>query len=76
MEKVLEYFYCLCLRSILRLRSMRSKSMASGNIDKSVGRSDVSLTVVYFTDITNTIVPIFNKNPIIGIKYYDHIYMV
>ena len=52
---------------------MRSKSMASGNIYKDGGRYDVSLTVVDFTDITNTIVPIFYKNPITGIKYYDQI---
>jgi hypothetical protein len=26
-----------------------------------------------FTDITNIIVPFFNKNPIIGIKLYDYL---
>lgn len=46
----------------------------SGKIYKYGGKSAVSLTIVDFTDITNTIVPFFNKNPIIGIKLYDYLY--
>jgi len=43
----------------------------SGKIYKYSGKSAVSLSIVDFTDITNIIVPFFNKNPLIGIKLYD-----
>lgn len=45
----------------------------SGKIYKYSGKSAVSLTIVDFADITNIIVPFFNKNPIIGIKLYDYL---
>ena len=45
----------------------------SGKIYKYSGKSAVSLSIVDFTDITNTIVPFFNKNPIFGIKLYDYL---
>lgn len=45
----------------------------SGKIYKYSGKSAVSLIIVYFTDITNVIVPFFNKNPVIGIKLYDYL---
>lgn len=44
-----------------------------GKIYNYGGKSAVSLTIVDFTDITNIIVPFFNKNPIIGIKLYDYL---
>ena len=37
------------------------------------GKSAISLTIVDFTDITNIILPFFNKYPIIGIKLYDYL---
>ncbi len=46
----------------------------SGKIYKYGGKSAVSLSIVDFTDITNIIVPFFNKNPLIGIKLYDYLY--
>ena len=46
----------------------------SGKIYKYSGKSAVSLSIVDFTDITNIIVPFFNKNPLIGIKLYDYLY--
>lgn len=45
----------------------------SGKIYKYGGKSAVSLTILDFTDITNIIVPFFNKNPLIGIKLYDYL---
>jgi hypothetical protein len=45
----------------------------SGKIYNYGGKSAVSLTIVGFTDITDIIVPFFNKNPIIGIKLYDYL---
>jgi hypothetical protein len=45
----------------------------SGKIYKYNGKYAVSLSIVDFTDITNIIVPFFNKNPIIGIKLYDYL---
>jgi hypothetical protein len=44
-----------------------------GKIYKYPGKSAVSLTMVDFTVITNIIVPFFNKNPIIGVKFYDYL---
>lgn len=40
----------------------------SGKIYKYGGKSAVSLTIVDFTGITNTIVPFFNKDPILDIN--------
>ena len=45
----------------------------SGKIYKYGGQSAVSLTIVDFADITNIIVPFFNKYPIVGIKLYDYL---
>lgn len=44
-----------------------------GKIYKYGGKSAVSLTIVDFADITNIIVPFFNKYPILGIKLYDYL---
>ena len=57
----------------LKLMEKIVEYFGSGKIYKYGGKSAVSLTIVGFTDITNTIIPFFNKNPIIGIKLYDYI---
>ena len=57
----------------LKLMEKIVEYFGSGKIYKYGGKSAVSLTIVDFTDITNTIVPFFNKNPIIGIKLYDYL---
>jgi len=49
------------------------KYFGSGKIYKYGGKSAVSLSIVNFIDITNIIIPLFNKNPIIGIKLYDYL---
>ena len=57
----------------LRLMEKIVEYFGSGKIYKYAGKSAVSLTIVGFTDITNIIVPFFNKNAIIGIKFYDYL---
>jgi len=57
----------------LRLMEKIVEYLGSGKIYKYGGKSAVSLTIVDFTDITNIIVPFFNKNAIIGIKLYDYL---
>ena len=57
----------------LKLMEKIVEYFGSGKIYKYGGKSAVSLTIVDFTDITKTIVPFFNKNPIIGIKLYDYL---
>lgn len=57
----------------LKLMEKIVEYFGSGNIYNYSGKSAVSLTIVDFTDITNIIVPFFNKNPIIGIKLYDYL---
>lgn len=57
----------------IRLMEKIIKYFGSGNIYKYGGKSAVSLTIVDFTDITNTIIPFFNKYPIMGIKLYDYL---
>jgi len=47
--------------------------LGSGKIYKYPGKSAVSMSIVDFKDITNTIVPLFNENPIIGTKLHDYI---
>ncbi|KAM4054270.1 LAGLIDADG endonuclease (mitochondrion) [Hirsutella rhossiliensis] len=57
----------------LRLMEKIVEYLGSGKIYKYGGKSAVSLTIFNFADITNIIVPFFNKNPIIGIKLYDYL---
>lgn len=57
----------------LKLMEKIVEYFSSGKIYKYGGKSALSLTIVDFTDISNTIIPFFNKNPIIGIKLYDYL---
>lgn len=56
----------------LKLMEKIVEYFGSGKIYKDGGKSAVSLTIVGFNDITNTIIPFFNENPIIGLKLYDY----
>lgn len=47
--------------------------LGSGKIYKYPGKYAISLTIVDFKDITNRVIPLFNENPIIGIKLYDYL---
>ena len=47
--------------------------IGSGKIYKYGGKYAVSLSIFDFNDITNIIIPFFNKNPIMGIKLYDYL---
>ena len=58
----------------LRLLENIIKYWNTGNIYKYNGKSAVVLTIVNFTDITNIIVPFFNKYPLLaGVKVYDYL---
>ena len=57
----------------LRLMEKIVEYFGSGKIYKYGGKSAVSFTIVDFTDITNIIIPFFEKNPIFGIKLYDYL---
>ena len=56
----------------LRLMEKIVEYFGSGKIYKYGGKSDVNLTIVDFTDITNKIIPFFDKYNIIGIKKKDY----
>ena len=57
----------------IRLMEKIVEYFASGKVYKYGGKSAVSFTVFDFTDITNIIIPFFQKNHIIGIKMYDYL---
>ena len=45
----------------------------SGKIYKYNGKSAVSFTIVNFLDISSKIIPLINKHPIVGVKFYDYL---
>ena len=45
----------------------------AGKIYNYGGKSAISLTIFDFTEITNIIIPFFNKYPLLGIKLYDYL---
>jgi len=49
------------------------KYLGSGKIYKYPSTSAVSLTIVNFSDITYTIIPFFEKNPLFGVKLLDYL---
>ena len=57
----------------IRLMEKIVEYFGSGKIYKYSGKSAVSFTIVDFSDITNIIIPFFNKYPIIGLKLYDYL---
>ena len=44
----------------------------AGKIYNYNGRSAINITIVDFTNITEIIIPFFNKYPLIGVKFYDY----
>jgi hypothetical protein len=49
------------------------KYLGSGKIYKYAGKPAVVITIFNFSDITNTIIPFFEKNPLLGVKLLDYI---
>ena len=47
--------------------------LGSGSIYKYPSNNAVSLTIVNITDITTTIIPFFEKNPLLGVKLFDYL---
>nr|QCW06933.1 hypothetical protein [Drechslerella brochopaga] len=56
----------------LKLLKVLIKYLGTGSIYKYPNQPAVSLTVVNFSAITNIIIPLFDKNPIMGVKLYDY----
>lgn len=56
-----------------RLIEYLSIYLGSGKIYKYAGKPAVVLTVVSLLDINNIIIPLFEKNPILGVKLLDFI---
>ena len=57
----------------LKLMENLVKYIGSGVIYKYPKQPAISLIIVKFSDITDTIIPLFNKYPLVGVKKYDFI---
>jgi hypothetical protein len=57
----------------LKLMENIVKYFGSGKVYKYNGKAAVNLTIVKFSDITEIIIPFFNKNPLVGVKLYDYL---
>jgi len=57
----------------LNLMKYLVKYLGSGKIYKYSGKPAVVLTIFNFSDITNIIIPFFDKNPLLGVKLFDYI---
>ena len=57
----------------LKLMGNIVKYFGSGKVYKYNGKAAVNLTIVKFSDITDIIIPFFNKNPLVGVKLYDYL---
>lgn len=57
----------------IKLMEKLVKYFGSGNVYKYGGKFAVSLAIVDFTHITKTIIPFFDKYPIIGVKHMDYL---
>jgi hypothetical protein len=57
----------------IKLMECLIKYLGSGTIYKYPEKPAVSLTIVKFSDITNIIIPLFDKNPLLGVKLLDYL---
>jgi hypothetical protein len=57
----------------LKLMENIVKYFGSGKVYKYNGKAAVVLTIVKFSDITDILIPFFNKNPLVGVKLYDYL---
>lgn len=56
-----------------KLLESLSKYLGSGSVTKYSGKAAVVLTITNFSDITNTIIPFFYNNPLLGVKLLDYL---
>ena len=49
------------------------KYLGSGKVYKYPGKSAVVLTIFQFSDITDIIIPFFEKYPLLGVKLFDYL---
>jgi hypothetical protein len=57
----------------LKLIELLVKHLDSGKIYKYFGKDAIVLTIFKFSDITNIINPLFETNPLLGVKLLDYI---
>ena len=50
-----------------------SQYLGGGKIYKYPGKPAVALVFFKFSDINNTIIPFFEKNSLLGVKFYDYL---
>ena len=60
-------------RDIILMESL-IKYLGSGKIYKYPGKPAIVLTVFNISDITNNIIPFFEKYPLLGVKLLDYLY--
>jgi len=56
-----------------KLMELLIKYLGTGKVYKYPGKSAVVLTIFKFSDITNIIIPFFEKNPLLGVKLFDYL---
>lgn len=49
------------------------KTLGTGTLYKSPKELAVRISIVNYSDITNKIIPFFEKNPLFGVKIYDYL---
>jgi len=57
----------------IKLMEQLIRYLGSGKIYKYPKELAVSLTIFKITDITNIIIPLFEKNPLLGVKQFDYL---
>jgi len=57
----------------IRLMEVLSKYLGSGKIYKYNEKSAIVLTIFKLSDITDIIIPLFNQNPLLGVKLFDYL---
>jgi hypothetical protein len=56
----------------IKLMEYLIKYLGAGTIHKYSEKLAVTLTIVKLSDITNIIIPFFDKNPLLGVKLLDY----
>jgi hypothetical protein len=57
----------------LKLIELLVKHLGSGKIYKYSGKDAIVLTIFKISDISNIIIPLFEKNPLLGVKLLDYL---
>jgi hypothetical protein len=57
----------------IKLMEHLIKYLGSGKIEKDSRNPVLSIRIFKISDIINKIIPLFNKNPLFGVKQYDYL---